>query len=88
MLAFHNLCMHGTAPNHRPDRVRWSIDLRYQPSDLGFGWHNLRDDFETRFPCMTAASADPAKETSWPEWRQKWLNNREDPVAKSRWSRL
>ena len=64
VLAFHNLCMHGTAPNHRPDRVRWSIDLRYQPSDLGFGWHNLRDDFETRFPCMTVASADPAKETS------------------------
>ena len=88
VLAFHNLCMHGTAPNHRPERVRWSIDLRYQPSDLGFGWHSLRDDFEKRFPCMTVASADPAKETSWAQWRQKWLDNQDDPVAKSRWSRL
>ena len=37
---------------------------------------------------MTVASADPARETSWAEWRQKWLDNREDPVAKSRWGRL
>ena len=67
--------------------MRWSIDLRYQPSDLGFGWQNLRDDFETRFPCFIVASRDAAKVTSWPEWRQKWLDNREDPVAKSRWKR-
>jgi hypothetical protein len=52
---------------------------------LGFAWHSLRDDFETRFPCFTVASRDANELTSWEQWRQKWLDNADEPLATSRW---
>jgi hypothetical protein len=73
VLAFHNMLMHGTSPHLQPDRVRWSVDLRYMSSSQGFSWHKMGDTFEDSFPCFVAATAEEGRQAdSFEDWQRKW----------------
>jgi hypothetical protein len=73
MLAFHNMLMHGTSPHLQPDRVRWSIDLRYMSSSQGYSWHKLGSKFPRAFPCFVAATEQDGQHLdSYDEWQRKW----------------
>ncbi len=84
VLFMHRMTCHGSLPN-RSDRVRWSLDLRYNPT----GQHTGR----TAFPGFVARSrAHPETELRDAEaWAQEWRNTRErlarenDPSF-NRWS--
>jgi len=72
VLVFTNLTLHASGENGVEDHVRWSIDLRYMPSDQSFEWHVLGDEFNINFPCFVACSAEPERVTSWEQWRDRW----------------
>ncbi|MDA1347936.1 MAG: phytanoyl-CoA dioxygenase family protein [Chloroflexi bacterium] len=82
-LFMHRLTCHGSLPN-KSDRIRWSLDLRYNP----IGQPTGRDVF----PGFVARSkAHPETELRDPEaWAQSWIDAREllaqrdNPVFK-RW---
>ena len=83
VLFMHRLTCHGSLPN-KSDRVRFSLDLRYNPVGQSTG--------REAFPGFVARSAaQPGTELHDPiAWAQSWLNARErlaeddDPVFK-RW---
>ncbi len=83
-LFMHRLTCHGSLPN-RSDRVRWSLDLRYNPT----GQHTGR----SAFPGFVARSrANPGAELQDSvAWAQEWeeararLAKEEDPPY-NRWS--
>lgn len=64
-----------------------SIDLRYQPSDLGYDWHKLADGFPDRFPVFLAASADAAAVDSFETWAQRWKDAAGGAVFRERWAK-
>ena len=84
VLFMHRLTCHGSLPNNS-DRIRWSLDLRYNP----IGQHSGR----TAFPGFVARSrAKPESELDDPAvWASLWRQVRErlagqpDP-AYNRWS--
>ena len=84
VLFMHRLTCHGSLPN-RSDRIRWSLDLRYNP----VGQHTGRD----AFPGFVARSRTrPETELKDAEaWAQEWRDTRErlarenDP-SYNRWS--
>ena len=84
VLFMHRLTCHGSLPN-RGDRIRWSLDLRYNP----IGQHTGR----AAFPGFVARSREhPEMELRDAEvWAQEWRDTRErlarenDP-AYNRWS--
>ncbi len=65
----HKQTVHGSYPNVSDD-VRWSFDLRYNPTDQPTGRHG--------FPGFVARSRrDPASELRDPaEWQRCWLHAR------------
>ena len=65
----HKQTIHGSYPN-LSDEVRWSFDLRYNPTDQPTG--------RTGFPGFVARSRrEPASELRDPsEWRRLWLHTR------------
>ena len=83
VLFMHRLTCHGSLPN-RGDRIRWSLDLRYNP----IGQHTGR----AAFPGFVARSREhPEMELRDAEvWAQEWRDTRErlarenDP-AYNRW---
>ena len=84
-LAFHPKLIHGSLPN-KSNELRWSLDLRYQPTGDPTGFPEL--------PGFVARSrTDPAAELRSPvQWHQMWLDCRErlaeNPVEPlhARWS--
>ena len=70
VLFMHRLMCHGSLPN-RSDRVRWSLDLRYNPIGQATG--------REAFPGFVARSkAHPEEELSDAEaWAQQWRDCRE-----------
>ncbi len=84
VLFMHRLTCHGSLPN-RSDRVRWSMDLRYNP----IGQHSGRE----AFPGFVARSrANPDSELDDPKvWASIWRRARKrlagepDPMF-NRWS--
>ncbi len=69
-LFMHRLTCHGSLPN-RSDRIRWSLDLRYNPTGQSTG--------REAFPGFVARSrANPETELHDPEaWAQSWRDARE-----------
>jgi hypothetical protein len=45
VLLFHSLCIHRGRDNHTPDRVRLSVDYRYQPASQPVTTHSLLPHF-------------------------------------------
>jgi phytanoyl-CoA hydroxylase len=84
-LFMHRLCMHASLPNQSDD-IRWSFDLRYQPTGHPTG--------RPAFPGFVARSrSDPQSELhDWREWRHLWLDARarlaqDAPPQFNRWSK-
>jgi phytanoyl-CoA hydroxylase len=63
VLIMHKLTPHGSGPNNT-DRVRWSMDLRYQIT----GEPSPRPEW----PSLVARSSDPSLETAYEAWRDAW----------------
>jgi len=65
VILLHQLVLHGSLPNVS-DRIRWSLDLRYQPNGQPTG--------REAFPGFVARSRrDPASELHDPvEWGRRW----------------
>lgn len=84
-LLLHRRTMHASLAN-KSDDIRWSFDLRYQPTGMPTG--------RPAFPGFVARShANPASElTDWRAWAQLWYDTRErlarseNPVF-NRWSK-
>jgi phytanoyl-CoA hydroxylase len=84
-LFFNRRLVHGSCDNVTPDRVRISLDLRYQPTGQPSG--------RPMFPSFVARSqADPGSELHDPaKWRQMWFDARDrlaeqDTPRFNRWS--
>jgi phytanoyl-CoA hydroxylase len=84
-LFFNRLLVHGSCDNTTPDRVRVSLDLRYQPTGQPSG--------RPMFPGFVARSRkDPGSELHDPEqWRDMWYEARDhlaggEPPRFNRWS--
>jgi hypothetical protein len=85
VLFFHHLTKHASLSN-TSDGIRWSFDLRYQPSGQPTG--------RPAFPGFLARSRqDPSSAlTDWREWANLWLATRarlagvEDPGKFYRWT--
>ena len=83
-LLLHRLTMHASLTNQSDD-IRWSFDLRYQPTGLPTG--------RPAFPGFVARShREPASELrDWRAWSQSWLDARarlsqNAPPRFNRWS--
>ena len=83
-LFMHRLTCHGSLPN-KSDRIRWSLDLRYNPMGQNTG--------REVFPGFVARSrSQPEAELHDPvAWRQSWLDTRErlsqeEPWTFQRWN--
>ena len=69
VLLMHRCMMHGPLPNHT-DTLRWSFDLRYNPSDCPSG-RDLQPGFIAR------SKSYPASEIRSPEaWANLWFQAR------------
>lgn len=68
-LFMHRCTMHASLAN-RSDDVRWSFDLRYQPTGLPTG--------RPAFPGFVARSRldPPSEQRDWQAWSQSWLEAR------------
>ena len=64
VILFSNLVCHSSLP-HASDRVRWSIDLRYQDPSQPTG-HPYFSGFIVR------SDKNPERELSYPEWVSLW----------------
>ena len=70
-IAFDNRTLHASGHNTTDSEVRWSIDVRYMPTDQSYAWHSSGDEFDRIYPGFVARSADPERVTSWEEWRDR-----------------
>jgi ectoine hydroxylase-related dioxygenase (phytanoyl-CoA dioxygenase family) len=84
-LLLHKLTMHASLAN-KSDDIRWSFDLRYQPTGTPTG--------RPAFPGFVARSRkNPSSElTRWQDWRQLWHDTRarlavHEPAKFNRWSK-
>ena len=69
VIFMHKETIHGSYAN-TSDEIRWSYDLRYNPSDQSTG--------RIAFPCFVARSRrNPQSELRDPaEWNRLWLETR------------
>lgn len=86
VLFLHKRIVHASVPNTTTNKVRISMDLRYQAGPT--------PSPRPQFPSFQVRSADAEQRTaSWSEWRDGWLSAREhlaaaaDPGSFNRWTR-
>ena len=62
----------GTHQGRIPQRVRWSIDMRFSDASNGLQWAS--DGYLERFPALEVAAlgSGGGGRTSWEEWREAW----------------
>ena len=71
-LAIRRLLSDGTHQGRIPQRVRWSIDMRFSDASNGLQWAS--DGYLERFPALEVAALGTGGggRTSWEEWREAW----------------
>lgn len=83
VLLMHSRTVHSSLPNLTPDRVRLSLDLRYQSVPVPTG--------RPAFPSfLLREPGGEAPVTEWASWRTTWLETRDrlagrDPGKFNRW---
>jgi ectoine hydroxylase-related dioxygenase (phytanoyl-CoA dioxygenase family) len=70
VLLMHSRTVHSSLPNRTPDRVRLSLDLRYQSVQAPTG----RPEFPS-FPLRRRDERDPVAQ--WAAWQAEWLRTRD-----------
>jgi hypothetical protein len=70
VLLMHSRTVHSSMPNRTPNRVRLSLDLRYQSVPVPTG----RPAFPS-FPLRRHDQLSPV--TQWPAWQAEWLRARD-----------
>jgi len=72
VLIFNQLTMHRSLP-HNSTGVRWSIDIRYTPTNQSFNWHKLAEEgFEKKYSTLKVRSLEhPEGVENFEDWKAK-----------------
>ncbi|XP_074641481.1 uncharacterized protein LOC141899211 [Tubulanus polymorphus] len=83
MILFNNMLPHRSLPN-RSDKIRWSVDLRWQTPLQPYGFHGLKDGLPMR------SVSDPTLKIDWdsffgPRRQFKLKNDGSDTINPGPW---